>query len=99
MPKADATVDRARKDGKELKRFCNRALSMLSLKLCLIRMIEFGEGSHIDSDRAWASAFEELSEPSVLKMIRFALACRNAKANADLIVACDVMVNSACSLT
>jgi hypothetical protein len=84
-------------DVKELKKFCFRTLNLLALKVCLVSLIEFGPWRRLDLPSQWAEVFELMSEPGVLKVIRFAAACMAAGDNA-LGEQSVRLVNSYCSL-
>ena len=63
---------------KDVKTFCYRTMGLIGMQLALITQIEFSE-SDSGKEPAWPAVFERLSEPAIVKIVRFANDCKKAK--------------------
>ena len=63
----------------DVKKLCYRAMGVVGLRLLLIQNLDLEERGSLAEEADWVSVLDRLSEPAILKMMRFAMALNEKK--------------------
>ena len=81
----------------DVKKLCYRSMGVVGLRLLLIQNLDLEERGPLANEADWVSLFNQMNEPAILKIMRFAMAL-NVKNETDLEKATISLVSNLCGV-